>query len=76
MTKLDLFNLTSPKGMFTPDSIHNITSWDGNITKVYSKNIDGATLTAGSLDRLEEMVKQHTSQNIDSMVAFMKSINL
>jgi len=40
MTKLDLFNLTTPKGMFTPDSIKEVTSYTGVTRTVYSKKCE------------------------------------
>lgn len=59
LTKTDLFNLTSPKGMFTPDSIKEVTSYTGVTRTVYFKNINGATYSSDSLDRLEVMVRNH-----------------
>lgn len=76
LTKKDLFELTTPERMFTPDSITTSTSWKGVESIVYSKKIGNSTYSAGSLERLEEMVKGHREENLDSMYAFMKSINL
>lgn len=65
LTKNDLFNLTSPKGMFTPDSIKEVTSYTGVKRLVYSKKVNGAIISSDSLDRLEVMVRNHKSLNND-----------
>ena len=65
LTKNDLFNLTSPKGMFTPDSIKEVISWNGNKRMVYSKNVNNAVLSSGSLNDLEVMVRNHKPLNND-----------
>lgn len=65
LTKNDLFNLTSPQGMFTPDSIKEVTSYTGVTRTVYSKNVNGATISSDSLDRLELMVRNHRPLNND-----------
>lgn len=65
LTKNDLFNLTSPKGMFTPDSIKEVTSYTGVKRLVYSKKVNGATISSDSLDRLEVMVRNHKPLNND-----------
>jgi len=65
LTKNDLFNLTSPQGMFTPDSIKEVTSYTGVTRLVYSKNVNGATITSDSLERLEVMVRNHKALNND-----------
>jgi hypothetical protein len=59
LTKNDLFQLTSPKGMFTPDSITEVISWDGKKSTVYTKKIEGGFIQSGSLARLEELVNAH-----------------
>jgi len=66
LTKNDLFNLTSPKGMFTPDSIKEVTSYTGVTRLVYSKKVNGATITSDSLDKLEAMVRNHKASNNDN----------
>lgn len=76
LTKKDLFELTTPERMFTPDKISKVISWTGVESIVYSKTCGNSTYSAGSLERLEEMVKGHREENLDSMYAFMKSINL
>ena len=65
LTKNDLFNLTSPKGMFTPDSIKEVTSYTGVKRLVYSKKVNGAIISSDSLDGLEVMVRNHKSLNND-----------
>ena len=65
LTKNDLFNLTSPEGMFTPDSIKEVTSYTGVKRLVYSKKVNGAIISSDSLDRLEVMVRNHKSLNND-----------
>ena len=66
LTKNDLFNLTSPKGMFTPDSINEVTSYTGVKRMVYTKNVKGGTISSDSLERLEAMVKAHIPLNNDN----------
>ena len=65
LTKNDIFNLTSPQGMFTPDSIKEVTSYTGVKRLVYSKKVNGATITSDSLDKLEAMVRNHKPLNND-----------
>ena len=65
LTKNDLFNLTSPKGMFTPDSIKEVTSYTGVKRLVYSKKVNGAIISSDSLERLEVMVRNHKPLNND-----------
>lgn len=65
LTKNELFRLTSPKGIFTPDAITEVTSWNGIKRTVYSKNVNNAVLTTGSIEKLEIMVKNYIPVNND-----------
>ena len=65
LTKNDLFNLTSPQGMFTPDSIRKDISWNGKEKTVYTKTVNGCKMESGSLEGLEVMVKNHKPYNND-----------
>jgi len=59
LTKKDLFNLTAPQGMFTPDSIKEVISYTGVKRLVYFKKVNGASFWSDSLDSLEIMVRNH-----------------
>jgi hypothetical protein len=65
LSKSDLFQLTNPKGMFTPDSIKEVISWNGTKNTVYSKKVEGGMIQSGSLERLEELVRDHKPLNND-----------
>jgi len=46
-------------------STKELTSFTGVKRKVFTSTINGATITAGTVERLEELVKNHKPLNND-----------